>query len=195
MGYIKRIRALMGYGTWLALPVMIFCGSLPNAAASEAVDPIEYKVKAGYLFNFAKFVQWPHNEANATSAFRIGVVDRGEAFPVMNEVLAGKTVQNRAVKVVHLKPGDDLKQCEILFIAQSQDKRAAELLKSVGTAPVLTVGEAKGFAGRGGCINFVQVGANVRFEVNLQTARQAGLKISSKIASMATIVSPEEAQK
>jgi len=179
---------------WLGGPGWI------SATESDAEQPavvreLEYKVKAGFLFNFAKFVQWPGNDSTLTNAFRIGVLDDGEALAVLETALAGKTVQGRTIEVRGFKPTDDLKQCEMLFFARSQEGHYHGLLKSLGEAPVLTVSEVKDFARNGGCINFVQVGENIRFVVNLKRAEAAGLKISSKLASMATIVPPEAPQK
>jgi hypothetical protein len=177
---------------WLAVTI----GWLSAADKSEANPAqLEYQVKAGFLFNFAKFVEWPARTNDATTNFVIGIVDDSGVFPTISAALAGKRVQGWAVETCRLKQGDELKQCDLLFITRSQSKRVDDLLKKVGSAPVLTVGEMDGFAERGGCINFVVKEGNVRFEVNLAAAEQAGLKISSKIAGMATIVRrPKEAR-
>ena len=155
---------------------------------SSSSPALEYKIKAGYLFNFATFVEWPVRTNNVTTNFVMVIADDGKIFPLMSAFLAGKSVQGKSVEARSLKAGEDLKQCDLLFVARSQEKRVDELLKRVGKAPVLTVGEMDGFATRGGCINFTAKGDVIRFEVNLETAAHAGLKISSKIAAMATVV-------
>lgn len=163
--------------------------------ADEPASSVEYQVKAGLLINFAKFVEWPANAQTNSSKFRIGIVDDDKAFPVIAEEMAGKTIGSREIEVVRVKSTVDPKSFNIVFVTRSQAKRTEAVLKAVGTAPVLTVGEREGFAADGGCINFVLIGKKIRFEVNTGVAEKAGLKISSKIASMATLVGTKEGGK
>lgn len=189
--------------TWLGalvLAVSAWSGSnvaeaAPKSNAAQAAAPIEYQVKAGYLFNFAKFVEWPATAANAHNEFRIGIIDDGDVFPIISSALDGKTVQERKVAAVHLKPDSDLKDCHVVFIARSKAGQVEHVLEAIGSAPVLTVGESEKFAAKGGAIGFVVVGENIRFEINLAATERAGLKVSSKMASMAIIVRSKEGKK
>lgn len=162
--------------------------ALLHAAEPDAADVFEYEVKANYLFNFGRFVEWPARTNGGVTKFVILIADDGKVFPLISATLAGKTVQGKPVEARRLNAVEDVKQCDILFVARSAEKRVEELLKAAGKAPVLTIGEMGGFATRGGCINFVHKGETIRFEVNLEVTEQAGLKISSKIAAMAIIV-------
>lgn len=181
---------LLGFSAWSA-------SNLAEAAPPPEPDAtaLEYKVKAGYLFNFAKFVEWPAGATNSSDEFRIGIVDDGEVFAVISSALAGKVVQNRKVVTVSVKPGAEAKNCHLVFIARSQSAKVESVLEAIGNAPVLTVSETEKFAAKGGGIGFIMVGENIRFEVNLSAAERAGLKISSKVASMAIIVRKKEAVK
>jgi hypothetical protein len=172
-------------GLWFTIGSGLLHGGEKDEVKSET---LEYQVKAGFLFNFAKFVEWPERGEAKQGAFRIGIVDGGEAFAILAEVLAGKSVRGRRVETVRLKPEDDLKQCDLLFITRFHAKSQERMLKAVGDAPVLTVGEGGQFIRQGGRINFVLKDQSVRFEVNLEAAKRAGLKISSTLASMATVV-------
>ena len=163
--------------------------------ADEPASGVEYQVKAGWLINFAKFVEWPANAQTNSAKFRIGIVDDDKAFPVIAGAMAGKTIGTREIEVVRVKSKVDPKSFNIVFVTRSQAKRTEAVLKAVGTAPVLTVGEMNGFAADGGCINFVLSGKNIRFEVNMGVAEKAGLEISSKIASMASLVGTKEGGK
>lgn len=163
---------------------LAFAGLGHGADATSAAA--EYEAKAGFLANFAKFVEWPAQAQ--TNKFRIGILDDDKAFPVIAAALAGKSVGGREIEVVRVKRGHDPKSFNIVFVTRSQAKRTQSVFEKVGTAPVLTVGETSGFAAEGGCFNFTLTGGNIRFEVNTGVAAKAGLKISSRLASMATIV-------
>jgi hypothetical protein len=193
MPLLKHISLRPGLALGWALVLMVLLAPV-RGRADEAAGELAYKVKAGYLFNFARFVEWPDRGTNAAATFRIGIVDDGEAFAVMSAQLAGKQVQGRTVETRHLKPGDDLRACDIVFVARSQARHLEDMRQKLGDAPVLTVGESERFAEQGGCIDFVQQGEHIRFEVNLEAAERARLKISSKIAAMATIVHAPKAK-
>lgn len=177
---------------WSLSAVSGICGDEAEAAARAK---LEYQVKAGFLFNFAKFVEWPTNAAGAPDSLRVGILDDGKVHPVIANELAGKRVGERTIEVIRCKSVEDLKRCGMVFVTRSQAGRAGELWKAVADVPVLTVGEFDGFAEHGGCINFVRQGENIRFEVNLAAAEQAGLKISSKLASVAIIVRSKGGEK
>lgn len=193
MPWLKHISPRPGLALWWAFVLMALLAPA-RGRADEAAEELAYKVKAGYLFNFARFVEWPARGTNAAATFRIGIVDDGEAYAVMSAQLAGKQVQGRTVETQHLKPGDDLRACDIVFVARSRARHLENMLQKLGDAPVLTVGESERFAEQGGCINFVQAGEHIRFEVNLDAAERVRLKISSKIAAMATIVHAPKAK-
>lgn len=193
MPSLKHISPRPGLALWWTLVLVAWLVPSPLRAADDAGE-LAYKVKAGYLFNFARFVEWPARGTNAAATFRIGIVDDGGAYAVMSAQLAGKQVQGRTVETQQLKPGDDLRACDIVFVVRSRARHLGDLLQKLGDAPVLTVGDSEGFAEQGGCINFVQQGEHIRFEVNLEAAERARLKISSKIAAMATIVHAPKAK-
>jgi hypothetical protein len=181
---------------WRALLIcclMAFQGAGWSQQPGET-GALEYKVKAGFLFNFLKFVEWPAKAFQSPDApFIIGVVDRENAASILEEVLRNKAVNGRPLIVKRLPAGEDLQTCHLLFIARSEKERVAQILASVKDAPVLTVGEVNEFARQGGKINFVMKDGYVRFEINLAAARQAGLKISSRLSSMAAIIKPQAA--
>jgi hypothetical protein len=170
----------------MALALTCLGGSLP--AAEDA--SFEYKLKAGFLFNFAKFVQWPSKVLPAAdSPITIGVFEDDPAAPVLQEVLAGdKRANGRPVTVKLLHTNSPPQGCHILFLGRSKKGASAEVLAQTRAEPILTVGEADHFAEHGGIINFVRKDESFRFEVNLQLAEQVGLKVSAKLASLATIV-------
>ncbi len=149
----------------------------------------EYQIKAAFLFNFAKFVEWPPSSfSDASAPLRICVFGRDPFGDELLNITKDKTVNGRRLEV---DQGVDLqaaRTCQILFIGSSEKRRMKEVLASLSGTSVLTVAENEGFAEQGGMINFVLEKSRVQFEVNRKTAEQAGLKISSKLLSVAKLV-------
>ena len=172
----------------MAYITVVLCLSLGGLSPSGAeVSPPEYQVKAAYLFNFAKFVEWPASAFPGAGAPRvIGIIGKGpfgEAF----EALAGRSAKGRKVQVRHVSRVDELAGCQILFIANSEKPRLREILGAL-PAGVLTVSDIKRFCNAGGMIGLVSRGDKVQFEVNLANAERAGLKVSSQMLKLAVTV-------
>ncbi|MFM1770276.1 MAG: hypothetical protein RJA22_2805 [Verrucomicrobiota bacterium] len=176
----------------LALVVAVLSVALPLPAAESPVA-LEYKVKAGYLYNFAKYVEWPDTPARSgdnpsPTPLVIGVLGGQEVLPILQQVLHGKTVEGRplllkAVTKLNAEPG-----CHILFVHRSAGQAPAQIRQSLGQAPVLLVGETEGFAEEGGMIGFVREDESFRIRLNLEASNQAGLKVSAKLSSIARLV-------
>ena len=181
-GMAGRTRRWLGHA-W-------FVVALSAVLAAKAADPaFEYKVKAGFLFNFLKFGEWPSNTlASADAPFLVGVLDNDPAAPVLRQALAGKTVNARKIEVRSLPDPAGARVCHLLFLSRAQQNSVDEIRQQLKEAPVLTVGETDQFCQRGGMINFVRQDESFRFEINLEAIKRSGLNISSRLASMATIV-------
>jgi len=143
---------------------------------------IEYQLKAAFLLNFTKFVEWPPAAfAKADSPIVLGILGENP----FGEVLKGKTINNRLLKVEPFRSLAEVTNCHILFIRASEKERLPAIIQSLGKACVLTVGdEIDGFTARG-MINFVQREKKIRFQINEAAAKRADLKISSKLLSLA----------
>ena len=160
-----------------------------GAWAADSAAALEYKVKAGYLFNFAKFIEWPAGAFPSTnSPFVIGVLDGGEASPVLRSLLEGKQVNGRLVEVRSVFAETIGKEIHILLVTRAAGKTPEDLRKFVGSASILMVGETDEFAERGGTIGFVREEESVRLTLCLERATEAGLKVSSKLSSVARMV-------
>jgi hypothetical protein len=146
-----------------------------------AVGPAEADVKAVFVLNFIKFVEWP------ASAFRspedpillsvVGSDPVGDAI----ESLSGKTVSGRKLVVRKAPDFGSLKPSHILYIGASEKAEMGPVLVAMKRWPVLTVADFEGFAGRGGTIGFIRLHDRVGFEINEESARNAGLKLSAKL--------------
>ena len=149
----------------------------------------EYQVKALFLLNFTKYVEWPAQALpQAGSPIVIGVMGDEQFGDQLKAVVTGKTANGRPIEVRHLGRDDDCPKCQILFISVSEKKHLAEILEKVKSAPVLTVGETEQFTHLGGIINFTNKEGRVRLEINLNAARLAKLELSSKLLSVADTV-------
>ena len=147
-------------------------------------DLDEYQVKAAFLYNFAKFVQWPSKDG--PSHIVIGIVGDDPLGDVLDQIVRGKTVDGRELVVRRLRPDDDPRLCQILFVSSSEARRTPDLLMRLQASGVLTVGEAPHFLREGGVIRFYVEDSRVRFEISLQGAAHAGIRISSQLLSLAS---------
>ena len=157
--------------------------------AADSAAALEYKVKAGYLFNFARFIEWPERAFPSTnSPFVIGVLDGGEASPVLRSLFEGKQVNGRPVEVRSVFPETIGRDIHILLVTRAAGKTPEDLRKLAGSASMLMVGETDEFAERGGAIGFVREEESVRLALCLEHATEAGLKVSSKLSNVAKLV-------
>lgn len=176
---------------WMKILLFIFLSCCPvfhlaaGPALAQAVQ--EYEIKAAFIYNFAKFVEWPREDAGNTGPITIAVVGKdpfGEALDLLKE----KTIGTRKIEVKRFTRVDDIAKCHILFVSASENHRLSHILKITEKWHALTVGDVTGFARSGGIINFTVIGDKVRFEINVDAAHRAGLKISSQLLKLATIV-------
>jgi hypothetical protein len=165
----------------------ILLGWQPAAHAADApAGDVEYAVKAAYLYKFAGYVEWPPTSFSQTTApLRIGVVGADRLVAELTRQLAGLSVSNHPVIVAPLKPADALTDVQILFIGRQENSGLTRLLAGVRSKPVLTVTERADGLGEGSVINFVTTDNRVRFEISLPAAQESGLKLSSRLLSVA----------
>lgn len=158
---------------------------------AQSVD--EYRVKAAFLYNFAKFVEWPAGEFKGPDdPVTICVLGRGPLGPLLEQAVSGKQIEGHPLVAREITETRDAAVCQILFVAAGEKKRLPAILDQLKAGSVLTVGETQNFATGGGVINFKLEDGKVRLEVNLHAAERAKLRISSKLLSLAKIVKDEK---
>jgi hypothetical protein len=177
------------------MAVVLLCLNLAIGAKAQSPDSStssEYLVKAGFIYNFAQLVQWPSTSfAQPDSPIVIGILGTDPFGGAIDRVIENKKLDGRSVVVRRLKWGKDLKdlrECNILFVSSSEKEHLSDVINIVKWLPILTIGETAGFASRGGIINLTLEGNKVRFEVNVEAAKQANLNISSRLLALARIV-------
>ena len=159
------------------------------SARAQTPTASEYQVKAAFLYNFAKFIEWPPSSfSDASAPLRICILGRDPFGPELQDIADEKTINGRKLQVSQLADLGMARTCHILFIASSEKAQLKQIFESLHGADVLTVGDTKAFVEQGGMINFVLENDRVRFEVNHKAAEQAGLKVSSKLLNIAQSV-------
>jgi hypothetical protein len=167
-----------------ALYVALAAPLVAAEPAPAAAGPTEYEVKAAFLFNFAKFIEWPPSKARAEN-FTIAILGQDPFGDVLDRMLRGKTLGERKLVIKRIASTADVGDASILFIGDSEKARLPQILKDVQGTGVLTVGDMADFAARGGVIGFRTEDNVVRFDINLAQAQKAGLKLSSQLIRVA----------
>jgi len=174
----------MGGITGIAPARAANASGVPHTAA----EVLEYNLKAAFLFNFTKFVDWPADAfPDEKSPFQLCVLGEDPFGGSLDSVVANESVNGRPIAVRRLARGADPKACQILFLGRMESDRQPEVLAGLRGSPVLTVGEADRFLAEGGLVSFFLEANRVRFEINLQNVDPSRLKISSKLLRLAKV--------
>jgi hypothetical protein len=164
----------------LALVTRAVAGETPKSAA-------EPEVKAAYLLNFARFVEWPDSvfESDA-SEIRVGILGPGPPDRQLKLAMEERLIRNRPIRVIWLEDPEAAISCHIVYLPQAAVHPDGILAATTGK-PILTVGESDSFAARGGVIQLYLEDQVVRFEINRAAAERDGLKVSSRLLSLARL--------
>lgn len=169
----------------LALAIGLAVSVCPATAQNASTDD----VKAAFLFNFTKFVQWPAGAFSSdTSSFVIGILGDDTVGESLREIVRGKTANGRELRLKRVSASDDLEHLQVLFITKSEASRVADLLARLSGKHVLTVADARGFCLSGGMVQLNVDHNQVQFEINLDAAQRSQLGVSSKLLTLAKLV-------
>jgi YfiR/HmsC-like len=166
---------------------------LLTAATSLAQAPVnpsvEYQVKAAFLLNFTKFIEWPTNVFSSEKAPIIVCIFRYDPFgSALDEIIQGRSINNHELLARRISELGELKKCQVAFVSQTEEKHLPEILNGVKGTSVLVVGEGEGFAERGGGIQFFFENNKMRFAINVDAVERARLNVSSKLLALARTV-------
>jgi len=166
-----------------------------RALAAPELTATDAQLKAAFLYNFAKFTEWPRSAfTNATAPLVFGVLGRNPFGTGLETALRDKTIGGRPVQLARFRTVDEVDTCHVLFISDSERPRMEQTLKALAKRPVLTVSDVESFAARGGMLGFYREGDQLRFEANPDAAQKAGVKLSSRLLNLAKIVRSPEAR-
>ena len=153
---------------------------------AQDAAPTEYQIKAAFVYNFAKFVEWPSSSfATPTSPIVIGVLGDNVFGDNLQKTISNKVLNDRPLQFKEFHSVTEATNCHILFISTSDKAKIIKIVQGLQNTSVLTVGESAEFINSGGMINFVLESNKVRFQINDEAAKKSGLKISSKLLSLA----------
>ena len=174
---------------WLALLVALGVILAFPDARSVASAPTEYQVKAAYLYNFGKFVQWPANAtAGNSNSFPICVLGQDPFGKALDSAIVGESINGKNVVARRIAKTEEAANCRVLFISSSESSGLGRILSALDDASLLTVSDMPDFAQRGGMIHLLLQDQRVRFEVNLDAATRVGLTLSSQLLKLAVTV-------
>lgn len=174
----RKVRRLVGI-----IVVLVVCRSHPLAAQPTLEDD----VKAAFLYNFTKFIEWPP-PAQPDEPFRLCAIANPSLVAAVDRTIADETVGGRRLVRVEPQSVDEARGCAILYIGKSAGERGVHLAAGVRDLPVLTVGEGTQFLQQGGAIGFLLDNNRVRFDISARSLQRSGLKASSKLLRVARTV-------
>lgn len=173
--------------------MIVLCALNPFEAMPQTSSAGEYELKAAMLYRLTYFVEWPPAVVSDSQAPTVlcvlGQDPVGTALP---SVISGQAGSSRRTEVRHPRSASDIRGCQVVYVAASEKRNVAQILAALKGSGTLTVGDMAQFAAKGGMIQFSLEDNRVRFDVNLDEATQAGLKISSRLLMLARIVKPAE---
>jgi hypothetical protein len=146
----------------------------------------EFQKKAEFINSFTRFVDWPARKfTQPDSPFVIGVYGTDNISALLQESIQDRQIKGRPAVIKHLMNKEELRACHVLFISRSERDRLGPILGEVRRENVLTVGECDNFLGKGGIVNFVTVGGQVRFQISTDAATREKLTVSSHLLQLA----------
>jgi len=185
--YFNIGKTLIG---WIACLLFI---AIPNLQAQPRPTP-EYQVKAAFLYNFTRFIDWqPSSFTSDSSPLVIGILGDDPFGEYLADLVRGEHLNRHPIIVRKYRRAEDIAGCHILYISPPATAKSRQILAGLQHQNILTVSDGKNFTRMGGIISFYNENSKVRFSINIASARTAGLEISSKLLKVATISGNNEA--
>ena len=174
---------------WVCLILFAFL-VLPSISVLRAQVSKEFQIKAVLLFRLSQFVDWPTNRfAPPESPIIIGVMGENPFGDALLAAVQGETAHNRPLKIISVSSDEEARDCHILFICGSEERRIKRIIAALADHPVLTVSDIDDFArGHGGMVRFITLENKVNLRINVQRARAVGLTLHSRLLRMAEVV-------
>lgn len=187
------------YGARAALRTMLtvfclvmFCSVSTRIGAQPTESTDEYRVKTAFLFNFAKFVDWPDSTfANSSAPLKVCILGN-DPFGSSLDAIAAKTIKGRSLVIKRLRSVDGIKDCQMLYVSPNQLTQTAEIVHTLQKAPILTICDVEDCAEAGIMLNMLMVENRVHLEMNLDAVEHTPLKVSSQLIKLTRIVKRNE---
>ena len=174
-----------GFGGFTRCVKLLLAAAIFAVAATGTVfAQSETGIKAAFIYNFAKFTEWPAGAFASDSApITVGFIGADALADSFEKNVTGKNVNGRDFAIKKLSGAADASSCQIVFVGDASQASAIE--SAAKCKPVLTVGDSDGFAGAGGMINFVDNGGKVGFDLDIGAINASGLKLNAKLQQVA----------
>ncbi|MDH4192301.1 MAG: YfiR family protein [Betaproteobacteria bacterium] len=156
---------------------------LPAPAPASSLP--EYPVKAAFILNFARYAEWPPDHRQARDRTLTLCIVGSDPFGASLAPIEGKNVGGRTLQVRRDVGIGKLKDCEIVFVTEAEERRLASILRAASDHAILTVSDIEGFAEAGGMIGLVTSDQRVRFDINLNALRSANLRLNAQVLRLA----------
>jgi hypothetical protein len=174
---------------FLLVPGLVLGSGAATPARAQVDESREYQIKAAFLYNFVQFVKWPPTAfSNSEAPFCIGILGDDPFGAALDATVQGESINGRRFSILRSTQLEDLEGCQMIFICRSEEGQLPGILAQLKSRQILTVSDVPDFAREGGDIDFYLAGDKVRFEINPDSARQCGLKISSQMLELGKIV-------
>jgi len=180
--YIRSITLI----AWLLISLF----SPPTySQITQAYKPSEYEVRAAYMYNFIRFVNWPEEVfSDSLEPIVIGIIGQDPFGKILDAMIEGRTIQSRRIVIKRFQRLEDYYPCHALYIGFKEKRYQVAILKLLEGTPVLTIGDLDGFIRLGGMINFIVASNQVSFEVNLKQVERSRLEVSAKLLKLVKII-------
>jgi hypothetical protein len=175
MGVLTHAR---GVAAMVAATALLVCPVV-------AQEPLEIDVKAAFIYNFTKFIDWPVGTPADKEPFRLCIVSDEALHRSIEKTIAGETINGRPFVSLAPRNAEEARKCQVLFVGRQNDEQVTRLLSAVKDLPVLTVSDRAQFARSGGGIELVREDNRIRFDVNVPGAERGGIKLSSRLLRVA----------
>ena len=186
---MRRLRLRRWFYLVIALILLTACS--PARLPAQRDTDLEYKFKAAYLYNFLQFIEWPDTAfATNSSPVVIGIYSQDPLARELGQLVEGESINGRKIIVQNFRTTRNIRECNVIFIPESQEGQIGAILSALDDMSILTVSEVEGFAQNGGAINFYVQDNKLRFEINPDVLKKVNLKASSRLLRLARIVEP-----
>jgi hypothetical protein len=181
---LSRRRSVIWHcGVVAALTVVALCSSIAHAQ-----DVTEPSLKAAFIYNFAKFTEWPADVLSGPATFNACVLGDMPIGDALERSVKGRQLGGRSISVLRVAPEGPLKSCHLLYISGLKTSQITTIVDAIKGAPVLTISDVEDFARMGGIAHVFVDNGKMRFDLNLELAKRARLQLSSKLLVLAARV-------
>lgn len=175
-------------GLWTACLILLaVTGGIPPAQA-QGKPPLEYQIKAAFLFNFTRFIHWPATAyASADAPFVIGIVGHDPFGSYLGDLVNGEQADGHSIVIRRYPNGGDISGCQLLFINVATPAKLKAILASTAQQNMLTVGDTDNFISLGGMVRFFKEDNRIKMEIKLAATKTAQLEMSAKLLQVAKV--------